>query len=139
MGDCVFCDIIAGRAWSHLVDEDDGTVAFLDINPLTPGHTLVVPRAHVIDLWAADATTAVALMRAAHRIAQVMGAVLGAEGFNLLHATRAVAFQSVFHAHLHVVPRWSTDGITEPPWPQPPGDPAELAALAARLRAGRSA
>jgi histidine triad (HIT) family protein len=137
MGACVFCDIVSGHARSYLIDGDAHSVAFLDANPMTPGHTLVLPRSHIQDLWSADEKTASALMTMAYRVARLLHATLEPDGLNLLHATGAAAFQSVFHLHLHVVPRWTTDGLPPPPWPQPPGDPRRLAAIASRLRAAR--
>ncbi len=133
---CVFCRIVDGTESAYVVDEDAGTMAFLDLNPIAPGHTLVVPKVHTDDLWSVDAETAAAIMRATHRVARLMQSVLALDGLNLLHATRAAAFQSVFHLHVHVVPRWDTDTLSEPPWPQPPGDPEQLADIASRLRAG---
>jgi histidine triad (HIT) family protein len=114
-------------------------MAFLDLNPIAPGHTLVIPKAHADDLWSADAETAVAVMRSAHRVARRLRTALEPDGLNLLHATGAAAFQSVFHLHIHVVPRWAMDSLVEPPWLQPPGDPGELAAIASHIRSGRDA
>jgi len=135
MAGCAFCRIVDGTASAHVVDQDLDTMAFLDLNPIAPGHTLVVPKVHTDDLWSVDAETAASIMRATHRIALHIRSVLAPDGLNILHATRAAAFQSVFHLHVHVVPRWETDALPEPPWPQPPGNAEQLAAIASRLRA----
>jgi histidine triad (HIT) family protein len=131
--DCVFCAIVAGDAPAHVIDDDDLTLTFLDIAPLTPGHSLVIPKVHTDDFWSVDADTAVAVMRTARRVADRLRVVLEPDGLNLLQATRAAGFQTVFHLHLHVIPRWTDDTMTLPDWPQPPAPPAELAAMAHRL------
>jgi histidine triad (HIT) family protein len=133
--DCVFCAIAAGRAPAQVVDEDADTMAFLDIAPFTPGHTLVIPKRHTDDFWSVDAGTAAAVMRTAHRVADRMRAALDPDGLNLLQATRAVAFQTVFHLHVHVIPRWVGDTMSMPDWPKPAATPDELAAMARRLGA----
>ena len=135
MSDCIFCAIVAGDAPAHVVDEDDHTLAFLDIAPLTPGHTLIIPKQHTDDFWSVDADTAAAVTRTAHRVADRVRTVLEPEGLNLLQATRTVGFQTVFHLHLHVIPRWADDTMSLPDWPQPLAAPEELAAMARRLRA----
>jgi len=131
--DCVFCAIVAGEAPAHLIDEDEFTLAFLDIAPLTPGHTLVVPKRHTDDLWSVDADTAAAVMRTAHRVAERLRVALEPDGLNLLQCTREVAFQTVFHLHVHVIPRAVGDTMRLPDWPQPAATSDELATMAARL------
>ncbi len=135
MPGCPFCAIVAREAPAHIVDEDADTLAFLDIAPFTVGHTLVVPKRHTDDLWSADAQTAAAVMRTAHRVAGRLRDALDLDGVNLLQATRAIAFQTVFHLHLHVIPRTVGDGVSVPPWRKAFADRTELAELAARLRA----
>jgi histidine triad (HIT) family protein len=132
--DCVFCDIVAGNAPAEVVDEDEVTMSFLDIAPFTHGHVLVVPRLHTDDLWSVDEDTAAAVMRAAHRVAGRVRERLRPDGLNLLQATRQVAFQTVFHLHVHVIPRYVDDGVTVPAWPKAPRSRDELAAVGARLR-----
>lgn len=135
MSDCIFCDIVAGDVPAHLVDEDEHTVAFLDHAPFARGHTLVVPRDHHRDLWDVDADTAAAVMRAGHRVAGRIRAALQPDGCNLLQSTGVAAFQTVFHLHLHVIPRWDDDPMSIPPWPKAPADAEELSRIAAQLRA----
>ena len=106
---CIFCAIADGSAPSHTIYADDDAVAFMDINPATDGHCLVIPRAHVKDLWEIGEEEAAKVMRAAVRVAGMIRSSLEPAGINILHATGAVAFQTVFHFHLHLVPRVSAD------------------------------
>lgn len=132
--DCVFCAISASAAPAEIVYEDDHTVAFLDIAPLTRGHTLVIPRRHVVDLWDSEPADAARVMRTAHTVAATMRERLDPDGLNVLQATRPVAFQTVFHLHLHVIPRWHDDGIEVPDWSKEQAEPDDLAAVADLLR-----
>lgn len=111
MTDCIFCAIVAGQATSHPVYEDEHCLAFLDVNPLTRGHTLVVPRRHAADLLALSEDDAQHVMRATHRVAFLLEARLQPAGINLVQANRAAAMQTVFHMHMHVVPRYEGDGL----------------------------
>lgn len=130
--DCIFCAIVAGQATGWRVYEDDDSVAFLDVNPATPGHTLVVPRRHAVDLLALTEGEAQAVMRAAHRVAHLLEARLAPAGLNLVQATGAAAWQTVFHMHLHVVPRYDGDGLSAP-WQPAAADPATLTELRDRI------
>ena len=136
MTDCVFCRIVAGNAPATVVDEDERTLAFMDINPGTRGHALVIPKAHAEDLYAIDAADLAACAVAAQRLALRARDGLGAAGVNLLNACRPAAWQTVFHFHVHVVPRYADDGLVLP-WRPRPGDPAVIAAAADGLRSVR--
>jgi histidine triad (HIT) family protein len=131
--DCLFCKIAAGQLPATIVDEDERTLAFMDINPATRGHALVIPRAHAADLNEIDAVDLQACAVAAQRLARRMRARLGADGVNLINSCGAAAWQTVFHFHLHVVPRYVGDPL-ELPWVPAPGDMDEIAAAAAELR-----
>ena len=131
--DCLFCGIIAGSIPSHMIDSDERTVAFMDINPATPGHALVVPRVHSADLLEISSEDLTATALAAQRLAQRMKDVLEADGINLINACGATAWQTVFHFHIHVVPRYEDDPL-KLPWVPAPGDSNEIAAVAAKLR-----
>jgi histidine triad (HIT) family protein len=131
--DCLFCGIIDGSVPSRMIDSDERTVAFMDIAPATPGHALVVPRRHSADLLEIEVDDLSAVALAAQRLARRMEAVLDADGINLLNARGAAAWQTVFHFHIHVVPRYEDDPL-ELPWVPREGDPDEIAAVAARLR-----
>ena len=133
MDDCIFCKILAGELPSERVDEDEHTVSFLDINPWTRGHALVIPRNHSTDLLEIDDDDLRHTAVAAKRLAQRMTERLGAEGVNLLNARGPAAWQTVFHFHLHVIPRWHDDPLELPVRPQP-ADAEELARVAADLR-----
>jgi histidine triad (HIT) family protein len=133
VSDCIFCAIVAGDAPARIVHEGPRTLAFLDVNPATYGHTLVVPRTHATDLLDAAPEDVEEVATVAQRIARAAVDHLGADGVNLLQSTGAAAFQTVFHLHVHVVPRYEDDGIRLP-WIPTPGRPEEIDAAAATLR-----
>jgi histidine triad (HIT) family protein len=133
--DCIFCRIVAGELPATIVDEDERTVAFMDIAPATRGHALVIPRAHATDLLSVEAEDLAAVSLAAARLAARMKERLGADGVNLLNSCGAVAWQSVFHFHVHVIPRYADDPLRLP-WVPAEGDMAEIAAAGQEL-AGR--
>ncbi len=107
---CIFCAIAAADAPASIVAEDENAVAFLDLHPLTTGHTLVIPRRHVTDVLDADGAIGevAALLEGTSRL---LVDKLGADGLNVFQATRAAAGQTVFHLHFHLLPRWSGDGL----------------------------
>jgi histidine triad (HIT) family protein len=131
--DCLFCKIVAGEVPSERVDEDERTVAFMDINPATRGHALVVPRAHSTDLLEIDLVDLDAVAHSAQRLARRAKALLGADGVNLLNSCGSAAWQTIFHFHVHVIPRYRGDPLRLP-WTPGPGDPDEIAAAAEALR-----
>ncbi len=112
--DCIFCKIVAGELPSQRVDEDEHTVAFMDLNPATRGHALVVPRRHASDLLEIDPEDLAATILAAQRLAQRAVPALGADGVNLINSCGADAWQTVFHLHVHVIPRYKGDPLTLP-------------------------
>ena len=131
--DCLFCGIVAGTIPSETIDSDERTVAFMDINPATPGHALVVPREHSADLLEIGEEDLTATVLASQRLAKRMKDVLEANGINLLNSCGAAAWQTVFHFHIHVVPRYVDDPL-KLPWVPEPGDSDEIASVAQRLR-----
>lgn len=109
---CIFCEIVAGRAEASVVHEDDDVLAFMDIRPWTSGHLLVVPKRHASGLADLEAADGQKVFAAGQRIARAMrGGDSSAEGVNLFLADGAVAGQEVFHVHLHVLPRRRGDGF----------------------------
>ena len=132
--DCTFCKIVAGEIPSHKIDEDDKTLAFMDINPWTKGHALVIPKEHSRNIYDADPEDLAAAHKSAQRVAQRMRERLNCEGINVLQSSEPVAMQTVFHTHVHVIPRYSDDGLRLPAHPQP-AEHEELAGLAEQLRA----
>ncbi|HEU0100910.1 MAG TPA: HIT family protein [Mycobacteriales bacterium] len=131
-GDCLFCSVVRGDLPSHVVLEDDLSVAFLDTSPAARGHTLVVPRTHAEDLWDIDAQTAAAVMRTAHATAGLLRERLAPDGLTLRQNNGEASGQRVAHLHLHLVPRWHGDGTVGWPWP-PPVD-LDLTEVLAALR-----
>jgi histidine triad (HIT) family protein len=130
--DCIFCKILAGELPATIVDEDERTVSFMDINPATRGHVLVIPRAHSEDLMSIDLDDLCAVAVASQRQAARAKERLRADGVNLVNSCGSVAWQTVFHFHVHVIPRYSGDPLRLP-WVPAPGDPAEIAAAAQEL------
>ena len=132
--DCLFCKIVAGDVPAVRVHEDERTIAFMDINPATRGHLLVIPREHAADVHAIDPEDLKACAVAAKGLAQRVRDKLGADGVNLLNSTGKVAWQTVFHFHLHVIPRYDGDPLRLP-WQPAPGDRDEIAQAAELLSA----
>jgi histidine triad (HIT) family protein len=130
---CIFCKVIAGELPSQRVDEDERTVTFMDINPATRGHALVVPRRHARDLLEISPEDLAATALAAQRIARRIQEQLGVDGVNLLNSCGEAAWQTVFHFHVHVIPRYHDDPLRLP-WTPGPGDPDEISAAADLLR-----
>jgi histidine triad (HIT) family protein len=131
--DCLFCGIVAGDVPAQIVDSDEHTVAFMDINPATRGHALVVPRAHSADLFEISDEDLERTALAARRLARKIRAGLEPDGFNVLNACGPVAWQTIFHFHLHVVPRYEDDPL-KLPWIPREGEVSEIAAVADRIR-----
>jgi histidine triad (HIT) family protein len=131
--DCIFCKIIAGELPSQIIDEDDRTISFMDISPATRGHALVVPRKHTRDLLEIDQDDLHAAVTAAQRLARRVKERLGADGVNLLNSCGQTAWQTVFHFHIHVIPRYENDPLRLP-WRPAPGDSDEIAATAEQLK-----
>jgi histidine triad (HIT) family protein len=130
--DCLFCKIVAGDIPATIVREDERTVAFMDINPATRGHLLVVPRAHARDLLELPGEDLAACAAAAQELARLVSDRLGADGVNLLNSCGAAAWQTVFHFHVHVIPRYDADPLRLP-WVPEPGDRDAIASAAAEL------
>jgi histidine triad (HIT) family protein len=130
--DCLFCRIASGELPATRVDEDERTVTFMDINPATRGHVLVIPREHAADLLEVGAEDLAACAAAAQRIAKVMPERLGADGVNLLNSCGRAAWQTVFHFHVHVIPRYDADPLRLP-WTPGPGERDEIAEAARAL------
>jgi histidine triad (HIT) family protein len=129
---CDFCRIVRGDLAAEILFEDDETLAFLDITAVMEGHTLVIPKRHVADLWEASTADAVAVMRTVHLMARRIHEVLRPDGLTLFQANRDAGWQDVFHLHLHVVPRLAGDHLARP-WQAERADPCSLAATRARL------
>jgi histidine triad (HIT) family protein len=131
--DCIFCAIIAGEVPAEQVDEDEHTVAFMDLNPWTRGHALVVPRRHSPNLYEIDDEDLSRTAIAARRLARRMRERLRCDGVNLLNAAEPAAWQTVFHFHIHVIPRYEDDPLELPTRPQQ-AEAEDLARVAGELR-----
>jgi histidine triad (HIT) family protein len=131
--DCIFCRIVSGELPSTIIREDERTVAFMDINPATRGHALVVPRRHVRDLLEIGREDLTATLAASQELAQRAVDRLGAAGVNLLNSCGQAAWQTVFHFHIHVIPRYEGDPLRLP-WVPAEGDRDEIESAAAALR-----
>jgi histidine triad (HIT) family protein len=132
MNDCLFCGIVAGDVPAQIVDSDEHTLAFMDINPATRGHALVIPRAHSADITEILPEDLERTTIAAQRLVARMGRTLAPDGFNVLNACRPAAWQTVFHFHLHVIPRYEDDPL-QLPWIPRGAEPDEIAAVADKI------
>lgn len=133
---CAFCAIARGEDRSvELVCEDQNWIAFFPLDPATPGHTLVIPRQHISDLWEAEPALASELINAAIRVGRAINKSLEPEGMNLITSSGTVAEQTVFHLHLHVVPRWRRDGFGDIWPPTKKYTDSQLENVADRIRA----
>jgi histidine triad (HIT) family protein len=127
---CEFCAIVRGEAEATIIAADSDCIAFFPEEPATLGHTLIVPKEHVRDIWSMGSDDLIApLMNMAIRVGRALDVVVEPEGMNLITSAGAAASQTVFHLHLHVVPRWSDDRMG-PIWPE---DGLELEEQASKL------
>jgi histidine triad (HIT) family protein len=111
---CIFCDIVTGTAPSERIAENDRALALMDINPATRGHTLVVSKAHAVDLWDLTPEDGAAVWDLAMRVSAAIRDGLEPDGLTLLQANRSAGWQVVFHFHLHLLPRWDGDALIKP-------------------------
>ncbi|MGZ4201025.1 MAG: HIT family protein [Thermoleophilaceae bacterium] len=131
--DCVFCQILAGNMPGEIVHEDEHTAAFMDIFPWTRGHAVVVPRNHSRNLYEISDEDLAHTMAAAQRLARQVRDRLGAAGVNLLNSCEPAAWQTIFHFHVHVIPRYENDPLALPTRPQR-ADPEVLAQVVSEIR-----
>ena len=134
MTDCVFCKIRDGQIPSLKIFEDDRTLAFMDINPVSHGHCLVIPKAHAASLFEAEVEDLQATIAAAQQVARAIREALAPDGLSMLQANGAAAFQSVPHFHLHLIPRWANDGKGFD-WKLVPGHRDQIMKAGERIRA----
>lgn len=131
--DCIFCKIVARELPAQIVYEDADTLAFLDINPINPGHTLVIPKEHSSDVFDIDEKNWAAVMKSSRKVAHALERALKTDGINLGMNNRAGAGQVVFHAHVHVMPRFAGDPHSL--WKGKPYAEGEFAAMGEKVRA----
>ncbi len=131
--DCLFCKIIAGEIPCFKLFENDETLAFMDINPANEGHALVIPKEHAADVYAVSDAAIATTVKTAKKIAAAIDKTLNPDGLNLLQCNGAAAAQSVFHFHMHVLPRREGDEL-KLNWGLNPGDMEAIGALAERIR-----
>jgi histidine triad (HIT) family protein len=133
MSDCVFCRIVARQIPATVVHEDEHTLAFMDLGHVNPGHVLVAVKKHAENLYALDDAQAGAVLRAAARVARAIRGAFNPAGLSVYQANGKAAGQTVFHYHVHLVPRHDNDGM-ELTWPvkNPPRD--QLEEYAAKIR-----
>lgn len=128
MSECLFCKIVAGEIPSHKIYEDENHLAFLDIFPASLGHTLVIPKEHHVDIHSISAEQYGALASRAKEVADLLMKKLGSEGTTIMQMNRSAGWQTVFHAHMHVIPRWESDALHKP-WDIAPASGDQLIAL----------
>ena len=133
--DCIFCKVLSGEIPSERVYEDEHVIGVMDINPWTRGHAVVFPRKHATDLFEIEGDELGRVAVAAKRLATKMRDTLDCDGVNLLQSNGRAAWQTIFHLHFHVIPRYDDDPLELPTRPQS-ATPEELAAVAKEIRAG---
>lgn len=131
---CDFCGIVAGREAAEIIERAERWVAFFPLHPATPGHTLIIPTQHVSDFWQAEPAVATDVSAAAHRIGRAIRHALAPDGLNLITSAGETAEQTVFHLHLHVVPRWPGDRIDRIWPPSTDGAVHDLPSIARTIR-----
>ncbi|HSQ05026.1 MAG TPA: HIT family protein [Burkholderiales bacterium] len=135
---CIFCKIIAKQIPAAVVHEDEETLAFMDIGQVNPGHVLVATKAHAENLFELDDSQAAAVFRSTAKVARAIRDAFKPQGVTLFQANGKAALQTVFHFHIHVLPRWQDDGVGLA-WPakNPPREMLEEHASKIRAKLGR--
>ena len=129
---CIFCHIVAGSAAAYIVDEDEHTMTFMDAFPVVPGHTLIVTRQHYDNVLEAQATAIAAVGAKSVAIARAIKAIVQPDGLGVYQLNGAAAGQTVFHYHMHLIPRNTGEQLEI--HSRVAGDPEQLAVVAARLK-----
>ena len=132
--DCIFCKIVEGEIPAERVYEDEKTLAFMDIHPLSQGHVLVIPKSHAATIDTIEASDFLAVMSSVHKLAAAVTKALKPDGINLLQLNGKAANQMVPHLHVHIVPRWSRDGLTVSKWEIVPGDLERIKNTATQIK-----
>jgi histidine triad (HIT) family protein len=130
---CIFCRIAADGAEHEVIARSERAIAFMNAYPAGYGHVLVIPKAHAENIWDVSEEDATSVWQLARRVASAARDGLEAQGLNLFQTNGRVAWQSVFHFHVHVVPRWAGDALA-PNWTEPLGNRAEITRAAVELR-----
>jgi histidine triad (HIT) family protein len=125
MSDCIFCKIVPGEIPAKKIYEDSDHLAFLDIFPASKGHSLVIPKTHHVDIHSMSAEEYGALASVAKNVADSLHLRLGSEGTTIMQMNREAGWQTVFHAHIHVIPRWDGDALHKP-WEIAPANQDDL-------------
>ena len=131
--DCIFCAIVEGKIPSSKVYEDEYVFAFMDIAPATPGHLLLIPKQHYRNIFDMPAEIGSKIMEAAIPLASAIREALNPDGLNLFQSNEAAGFQTVFHFHLHLIPRWEGDPLRLP-WKPSEGDIEEINKIARKIQ-----
>ena len=131
--ECIFCAIVEGKIPSAKVYEDDHVFAFMDIAPANPGHLLIIPKQHYRNIFDMPADVGSKIMEVAVPLANAIKDALKPDGLNLFQSNEPAAFQTVFHFHLHLIPRWEEDPLRLP-WKPSEGDIEEITNIAAKIQ-----
>jgi histidine triad (HIT) family protein len=132
--DCIFCKIIAGEIPAVKVLDEELVIAFMDINPSSKGHMLVVPKNHAENIFQISEGDLEAVTHAVKRCAKAVKEVLNAEGVTILQLNGKASDQIVPHLHVHVIPRWENDGLSVSAWEMKPGDMEQIQAIAKKIQ-----
>jgi len=132
--DCIFCKIVDGEIPALRVLDEDEVIAFMDINPSSRGHMLVIPKNHAENIFEISEAGLSAVMGAVKRCAVAVKKALGAEGVTVLQLNGTASDQVVPHLHVHIMPRWKDDGLTVSNWEMKAGDMDELQDIARRVQ-----
>lgn len=128
MNDCIFCKIVTGDIPSKKILENDDCLVFLDIFPASRGHSLVIPKEHYADIHAIPSNLYGEMAQMAKQAADLLQERLGSQGTTIFQMNKEAGWQTVFHAHMHVIPRWENDSLHKP-WDIAPADNEELSRL----------
>jgi len=132
--DCIFCKIIAGEIPAVTVLDEEQVLAFMDINPSSPGHMLVTPKKHAENIFEISEGDLAAVIRGVKRCATAVKEALKAEGVTVLQLNGKASDQIVPHLHIHIIPRWENDGLPVSSWEMKPGDMEEIKDIAGKVK-----
>ncbi|HUV09260.1 MAG TPA: HIT family protein [Spirochaetia bacterium] len=132
--ECIFCKIIAGEIPAVTVLDEEPVLAFMDINPSSPGHMLVAPKRHAENIFEISESDLAAVMKGVKRCATAVKEALKAEGVTVLQLNGRASDQIVPHLHIHIIPRWEHDGLPISSWEMKPGDMEEIKDIARKVK-----